>query len=114
MRLEHLHYLLCVAQHHSISAAARELFISQTALSAIVSKTEDELGFPVFERVRDGVVPTEEGKEVLSNAWDILSRWQEVIALSSIAEKRSLPVSILTSGSPISLRTDSTIFPPWR
>lgn len=99
MRLEHLHYLLCVAQHHSISAAARELFISQTALSAIVSKTEDELGFPVFERVRDGVIPTEEGKEVLSNAWDILSRWQEVMALGSDAEKRSLPVSILASPS---------------
>ena len=99
MRLEHLHYLLCVAQHHSISAAARELFISQTALSAIVNKTEDELGFPVFERVRDGVVPTEEGKEVLSNAWDILSRWQDVIALGTDAEKRLLPVSILASPS---------------
>ena len=99
MRLEHLHYLLCVAQHHSLSAAARELFISQTALSAIVSKTEDELGFPVFERVRDGVVPTEEGKEVLSNAWDILSRWQEVMTLGTDTEKRSLPVSILASPS---------------
>lgn len=99
MRLEHLHYLLCVAQHHSISAAARELFISQTALSAIVSKTEDELGFPVFERVRDGVVPTEEGKEVLSIAWDILSRWQDVIARGTDVEKRLLPVNILTSPS---------------
>lgn len=99
MRLEHLHYLLCVAQHHSISAAARELFISQTALSSIVNKMEDELGFPVFERVRDGVVPTEEGKEVLSNAWDILSRWQEVISLSADSEKRSLPVNVLASPS---------------
>lgn len=99
MRLEHLHYLLCVAQNRSISAAARELFISQTALSSIVSKMEDELGFPVFKRVRDGVVPTEEGKEVLSNAWDILSRWQEVITMGADSEKRPLPVSVLASPS---------------
>lgn len=98
MRLEYLHYLLVIDAHHSISAAARELYISQTALSSIVSRVEEELGFPIFLRSREGVTPTEEGKEALAIAWDIWSGWTASLSIGQ--QKEGAPVAVHIIGSP--------------
>ncbi len=98
MRVEHLYYLLVIDAHHSISAAAKELYLSQTALSSIVSRLEEELGFAVFQRSREGVIPTARGKEALAVAWDIWSRWS--ISMNLNGEDCSpLPVNIISSPS---------------
>lgn len=53
MRIEHLQYLIEINRRHSISAAAQELYLGQTTLSAIVKNAEDELGFPLFYRTHN-------------------------------------------------------------
>ena len=99
MKLQHLHYLLVINAHHSISSAARELYISQTALSAVLGRVEEELGFPIFTRSRSGVFPTEDGKEVLSIAWEIW-RQQEVALSINYQDGNSLtPLNIISSPS---------------
>ena len=55
-------YTYCVYTLGSFSAAAKELFISQPALSAAISRHEKSLGFRIFDR---GVIPialTAEGR----------------------------------------------------
>ena len=50
-----------VAKSGNISRAARELFISQPAISKAISKLEDSLGTVLFSRNSRGVQLTEEG-----------------------------------------------------
>ena len=98
MRTEYLPYLLEIDSRHSISAAAQELFLSQTTLSNIVKKTEEELGFPLFTRTHSGVTPTEEGKQALDLIWEINSRYEQILRLKDHSVQAQ-SVSILLSPS---------------
>lgn len=96
MRMEHLQYLIEINKHHSISAAAQSLYLSQTTLSAILKGIEEELGFPIFHRTHNGVQATAEGEEALSLIWEILSRYEEIQGLGG-ADTSRRPVPILLS-----------------
>lgn len=52
------------AKAGSISAAARELYISQPAVSQSIKQLEDRLGGRLFFRTTRGIVLTEEGKTI--------------------------------------------------
>lgn len=65
-----------VANAKNISKAARELFISQPAISKSIQKLEDSLGCRLFIRSSKGVALTEEGNLLYSyvkDAFDALS-----------------------------------------
>ena len=55
-------YVLSVYNNRSFSLAAKELFISQPALSASISRHEKAIGFSVFDRSVIPVALTEKGK----------------------------------------------------
>lgn len=99
MRLEHLQYLIEIDRFHSISAAARELYIGQTALSSIVKNVEEELGFPIFQRIPSGVVTTPEGENALALAWEILSCFDDIKHLKKQLSFNLQPVHLLCSPS---------------
>ena len=66
-----------VARAGNISKAAKELYISQPAISKSVSRLEESLGTTLFTRSSRGVHLTEEGKilfEHTSAAFDALSQ----------------------------------------
>lgn len=46
----------------SINGASKMLFISQPAVSRIISHTEQSLGYPLFNRTKGKLVPTPEGE----------------------------------------------------
>ena len=58
-----IQYFLAVAQEMSFSKAAESLFVSQPAVSRQVAQLEQELGVPLFDRTRHGVVITDAGRE---------------------------------------------------
>lgn len=99
MRLEYLSYLIEIDKQHSISSAARELYMGQTTLSSILKGLESELGFPIFNRTHSGVVTTAEGEEALSLAWEIVSRFEEIKQINHHSTTVSQPVTLLTSPS---------------
>ena len=66
--VQQLRYLLVIAEEGSFTAAARKLHVAQPSLSAAARAVEDDLGFPLFSRGRDGVRPTKEGLEFLGYA----------------------------------------------
>ncbi len=55
-------YVYEVYKERSFSSAAKNLFISQPALSASVKKVEKELGITIFDRSTSPITLTEEGK----------------------------------------------------
>ena len=50
MDLHYLEYIIEIANMHSISRAAENLFITQSTLSQYLSRLEAELGVSLFER----------------------------------------------------------------
>lgn len=67
MKVEQFAQILEIASTGSFSQASRNLFISQPALSYYVKKLEEEVGFAIFTRNSEGLVPTAEGRELLAH-----------------------------------------------
>lgn len=61
MDLNQLHTFLAVAREGHMTRAARQLHLTQPAVSAQISRLEDELGHPLFDRTPKGMVLTESG-----------------------------------------------------
>ena len=85
MRLEQLEYLIEVAKCKSFSKASKKLFISQPSLSTAVSNLERELQTEIFHRTPQGVQVTEDGRKIIKDAEEILSK---VNALYSATESK--------------------------
>lgn len=69
-----------VAKAGNISKAAKELYISQPAISKAISKLEDSLGLALFTRSSRGVQLTSEGEILFahaSEAFEALSRGEQ-------------------------------------
>lgn len=64
-------YMKSVVDHGSISKAARELQVSQPALSISMDRLEASVGVKLLERGPTGVVPTPAGELLYSRAWFI-------------------------------------------
>ena len=94
MRTEYLEYLLEVARTHSISAAAKKLFIGQTTLSAIINSVENELNVKIFQRTHRGVKLTENGERVIAIAEDMVEKNRQLLNLSSdiTPVRRNIPL----------------------
>lgn len=72
LNTQQLQYLVEIERAGSISQAATNLYMGQPNLSRLLRETETTLGFPIFERTRQGVRPTERGKQFLLRARNIL------------------------------------------
>ena len=85
VRLELYRVFLEVAKQGNISAAAQNLFISQSAVSQSVKQLEEQLQVRLFSRSTRGVSLTSEGKlllEYVSHALGLLQSGEEKIAAS--------------------------------
>ena len=65
MELNQLHYFVAVARCENITKAAKELFITQPALSRVILRLEQELGTPLFDRHGGRVTLNEHGRAFL-------------------------------------------------
>lgn len=74
MTLQQLRYLISIANCGSISAAAHELYVSQSSLSVAVRDIERECGITVFERSNRGITLTSEGLELLGYARQVVEQ----------------------------------------
>jgi|SRR5882762_3254677 DNA-binding transcriptional LysR family regulator len=68
LQLVHLRTLHTVARHGSFSRAARELHLTQPAVSMQVRQLERALGLPLLERVGKRAFPTKAGEVLLAHA----------------------------------------------
>lgn len=66
MNIQQFQYVLAVAEHRHFETAAEKCFISQSTLSTMISKLEDELGVIIFNRKKKPVDITREGQEIIA------------------------------------------------
>lgn len=78
IRTEQLYYLVEVAKYHSITLAAKEMYLTKSAISTAMKQLEKECGFDILERTYRGVSLTPKGERVLEYAKQILAMLEEM------------------------------------
>jgi LysR family transcriptional activator of nhaA len=80
LNFHHLHYFWAVAREGHLTRAARQLNVSQSALSAQIKQLEDQLGQPLFTRQGRTLELTEAGRVALAYADTIFAAGNELVA----------------------------------
>ena len=73
MLLRQIQYFMAVAESHHFTKAAKQLFVSQSALSQQINKLEDDLGVKLLDRISHPITLTAAGEEFYRCAKKILS-----------------------------------------
>lgn len=89
MTLQQLRYLIAISQYQSFVKAAESCHVAQPSLSVQIQKLEDELGVSLFVRsAQRGVVPTEIGKQIITQAKVVLAESDRLLSLAHVSQNR--------------------------
>jgi len=91
VEFRHLKYIVAVADAANITRAAERLFLAQPSLSTQVKDLEDELGFPIFVRTRQGVRITPAGQMIVAYAREALLNRTKIIATARAVCRGEVP-----------------------
>ncbi len=89
-----LHSLVAVVDCGGFRAAARELFVSQAALTRRVAKLEAALGFQLLARGPAGARPTPDGAALLPAARRVLAAADEFVAATLTPDAWTLRLGV--------------------
>lgn len=78
MTLQQLKYVYEAAGYKSIREAAKNLYISQPALSTLIQDLEEELEISIFERTGRGISLTADGRRLLEHASKMIECEKEI------------------------------------
>lgn len=94
MNYNHLHYFYMVVRHGSISAASRDLRISQPSLSSQIKTFEESLGVALFDRRGNRLELTPAGRTVYTSAAQMFELANSISAFVSKSSHQNLPIHI--------------------
>lgn len=84
LTLTQLRYLVAVARHSSVTAAARMLNVSQPSISVAIDNVEATLGQKLFVRQRgSGIALTSFGRGAVAKAKQVLAEADELVGLGT-------------------------------
>ncbi|MCV6547298.1 MAG: LysR family transcriptional regulator [Cohaesibacter sp.] len=96
MDLRQLEVFEAIMRSGSVSAAAREIGLTQSAVSRILARLEASLGFDLFIRANGRLSATDQANKVLFKAKDILEGVSALQAISSSADSESNDFTFVT------------------
>ncbi len=103
MTLTELRYIVALAQEQHFGRAAERCHVSQPTLSIAVKKLEEELDATLFERGKQGILPTPLGRQIVAIANQVL---EQTARIRDVAEADKDQLS-----GPLALGTLPTIGP---
>jgi len=92
--IQHLRAFYEVARWRSFSKAAKELYLSQPAVSRQIASLETEIGLPLFVRMANHISLTEAGRKLLAYAEEIMRTLEQ--ANRTIQDLRDLRQGTVT------------------
>ena len=91
VEFRHLKYIVAVAEAANITRAAERLFLAQPSLSKQIKDLEDEIGFPIFIRTREGVSITAPGQMIIAYAQEALLARTKIISMARAVHRGEVP-----------------------
>ena len=88
MNTQQLEYILAVDQLKSFSKAADYCHVTQATLSAMVKKLEEQLDIVIFDRKANPIATTENGREILIQAQQVVSHAQALLDSSKSINRK--------------------------
>lgn len=86
MQIRQLEYFVAVSEHLNFTKAAKQFYISQTAVTLQIKALEEELGVKLFNRTNRKVELTPAGKTFLDDAQAILRRTRDAVSRAKRAD----------------------------
>jgi len=118
MEIREVRAFAAVAEEGSLSAAARRLHLSQSALSQTIQSLERKLGVQLLLRSRTGVVTTEAGAILLREGRALIAQYEQTLAAVAASDgaspgnlKVGIPLELPAELLPVVLAELSAEFP---
>lgn len=96
MEFKHIYYFVKIAEYSNVTKAAHALYISQQALSKLMTKLEQKLGVRLFVRSSTGVTLTDDGLFLYEQFQKLVKDFD--IAAARTSEHFSLSSDVLRFG----------------
>ena len=104
MTLQQLRYIIAIDQYRHFGKAAEACNLTQSTLSLMVKKLEEELDVRLFDREAHPVEPTEMGRKVIDRAKVVLYNAEQITEMTR-SEKDALSgplkIALITTVSPV-------------
>lgn len=84
MNIQQFQYILAVVDLKNFEAAAERCFVTQSTLSTMIGRFEDEIGIKVFNRKTKPVSITPEGEQIINRLQIVLS---EIASLKNVIQE---------------------------
>lgn len=78
MNTTHMRYIVEVGKVKSVTKAAENLYVTQSAVSQAIKSIEKELGVQLFYRSKSGTLTTPYGKNIIIKFLEILEKVKEI------------------------------------
>ena len=99
MDIIRLKYFIAAAERLNFTIAAKERYITQTAMSLHIKKMEDELGFKLFLRDKRSIKLTEAGSEFYKRAVQLVAQYEMAIrSVKNIASGARGNIGVMVPG----------------
>ena len=96
MELSQLRYFLVVAELGNMSRAAEMLYVSQPNLSTSITRLEDEVGAPLFERRRGRITLTHNGEMLMKSVKKAMNTLEA--GIQTVRDQNSSQSPVLSLG----------------
>ncbi len=80
--LNQLEYIVAVDKHRHFGKAAGQCHVTQPTLSMQIQKVEEEIGYPLFDRLKKPIKPTAKGQKFITQAKVLLFEHHKLMDLS--------------------------------
>ena len=104
--LVQLEYIVTLVTYRHFATAAEKCYVTQQTLSMQIKKLEDHLGIIIFDRSRQPVVPTEQGRQIIDQARIILQEAARIDQITSELKEQvagELRIGLIPTISPFLL-----------
>lgn len=104
MTLQQLRYIIAINEYRHFGKAAEACGLTQSTLSLMVKKMEDELDVRIFDRDAHPVTPTEIGGKIIDQAKEVLYQVNQIVEMTG-TEKDLLSghvrIALISTVSPV-------------
>ena len=104
MTLQQLRYIVAVDDYRHFGKAAEACGLTQSTLSLMIKKLEEELDVTLFDREAHPIVPTEMGRKVIDRAKLVLYNAEQITEMTRTEKEMlsgPLRMALISTASPV-------------